>query len=125
MYITHPEAILQARLLGNQEGASSERYVFGTLSAICLFQTPSFLAPALFQLLRYRPLKIGPEGGDTHRRVRMRFGSDWPVCGSNASFINKTLKLVGLFATLQTTSRQAQPAHSPRKSALVNREGDS
>ena len=42
----------QARLLDNQEGATSantERYVFGKLSA--MFLTPTFAAPILFQLL--------------------------------------------------------------------------
>ena len=41
VYITHlPEAVFQARLLDNQEGANTERCVFGKLSAICFQRRP-------------------------------------------------------------------------------------
>ena len=36
-----------------------------------MFPTPTFLAPTLFQLWRFRPWKVGPGGGDIHRRVRL------------------------------------------------------
>ena len=62
----------QARLLDNQEGANTERYVFGKLSAT-RFQRRACLAPTLCQLLwRYRPWKVGPVGCDAHRRMRYR-----------------------------------------------------
>ena len=42
--ISHPSGtVFQGRLLGNQEGADTERSVFGKLSATC-FQHPTFLA---------------------------------------------------------------------------------
>ena len=42
MYTVHtPEAVFQARLLDNQGGANTDRYVFGKLSARC-FQRRTF-----------------------------------------------------------------------------------
>ena len=50
-------AVFHARLLDNQEGAYTERYVFRKLSARC-FSTPTFLPPAIFQLL-WRDIEHG------------------------------------------------------------------
>ena len=69
VYITPPGAVLQTRLLDNQEGANTERY--GLRKALGeMLPTPNFLAPKLFQLWRYRAWTIGPGVCDIHGRVR-------------------------------------------------------
>ena len=66
-------AVFRARLLDNQEGANTERYVLGKLSARW-FQTPTFLAPTLFLLVEISTMENRPRGGGDnviiHRRIR-------------------------------------------------------
>ena len=42
VYITPLGRFFEARLLDNQEGANTERYIFGTLSARCFLSAPFF-----------------------------------------------------------------------------------
>ena len=57
---THPPgAVIQSRLLDNQEGANTEPHVFGKLSARFSQRRP-LPAPTLLHLWRYWPWKIGP-----------------------------------------------------------------
>ena len=61
-------AAFRARLLDNQEGASSasiERHVFGKLSAIYFARRSFRHGQTLFQLWKYRAWKIGREACDT------------------------------------------------------------
>ena len=65
VYITplHPPgADFQARVLDNQEGANTERYVLGKLSARCLQRRPAPTLLFIFRLWRYRVREIGPGG---------------------------------------------------------------
>ena len=69
VYVAPPWGSFQARLLDKQEGADTERCVrLG--KALDMFATPTFLAPTLFQLSRYRAWKIGSGVRHIHRRLR-------------------------------------------------------
>ena len=65
-YHPPPGAVVQARLLENQEGANTERYVFGKALGET-FPASTFLAPTLFQPWRHQPWKIGPGVCDLHQ----------------------------------------------------------
>ena len=82
VYITvshPPAAVFQARLLGNQECAKTERPVFGKLSGRCLQRRPLWyrMMPTLFQLpWRYRPWNIDPGGCDINSVICQVYGTD-------------------------------------------------
>ena len=59
----------QARLLDNQEGANTERCVFGNISVRCFLTPASFGTGTVFQLWRYWPMEISPGRCDGHRRL--------------------------------------------------------
>ena len=62
----HPRrAVFQARLLDNSTRCQHRRIRFRKALGE-MFPTPSFLAPALFRLWRYRAWTIGPGGCDIH-----------------------------------------------------------
>ena len=63
VYHTSLGTVFQARLLDNQEGADTNRYVFGKLSARCFYRR-SFVAPILLQLsVEISTMEDRPRGG--------------------------------------------------------------
>ena len=68
VYISPPGALIQARFLKNQEGANTERYVFGKLSARC-FQRRPFRDRHYFNCGDIEHGRSAQGGCDVHRRI--------------------------------------------------------
>ena len=70
MYITPTWGDFQARLLDNQEGANTDRYVFGKALRE-MFPAPTIFGIATTPTVEISTLESRPTGGggDVHRRV--------------------------------------------------------